>query len=299
MYYRGASAAILVYDITDASTFDDVRIWLEELKRNHHAPSNGDDPPLIIYIVGAKADLAAKKREVSQEQARKSLHTWFPPPPKEPPPSSKPSSSASSSYGRVGGLSYIRPRFPSLTATPTAPPPKVDNSVAAAALNRAKSARVVPVGTRLNGDASAPGDWRRPTAGVRERRWSDAMMWDDAMREEGYVSLRANNTSTPGDDGNLDSANDEELYPLEKGMELFEVSAKDNAGVQNLFAHLIDNIIRRRDLIESERVDRERNSVVLNPMPSWRNDTDGDASRTSLDEADAYRKNGGWSCCSS
>jgi Ras family len=297
MYYRGASAAILVYDITDASTFDAVRIWLEELKQNHHLPSSGDDPPLIIYIVGAKADLASKKREVTQERARKSLHAWFPPPPKEPPPSSKPSST-SSSYGRVGGLSYIRPRFTSLTTVPTAPPPKVDVSPAAAALNRAKSARVVPLGKRLNGDGSAPGDWRRQAAGARERRWSDAMMWDNAMREEEHSPTHSNNTS-PNDDDDFNVADDEELYPLEKGMELFEVSAKDNAGVQNLFAHMIDNIIRRRHLIESERVERERNSVVLKPMSSWGNDGDDTASRSSRDPMDAHHKNGGWSCCSS
>jgi hypothetical protein len=29
MYYRGANAALLLYDITNASTFDDVRGWLE------------------------------------------------------------------------------------------------------------------------------------------------------------------------------------------------------------------------------------------------------------------------------
>ena len=29
MYYRGANAALLLYDITNSSTFDDVRGWLE------------------------------------------------------------------------------------------------------------------------------------------------------------------------------------------------------------------------------------------------------------------------------
>ena len=29
MYYRGANAALLLYDITNAATFDDVRGWLE------------------------------------------------------------------------------------------------------------------------------------------------------------------------------------------------------------------------------------------------------------------------------
>jgi hypothetical protein len=29
MYYRGAHAALLLYDITNASTFEDVKGWLE------------------------------------------------------------------------------------------------------------------------------------------------------------------------------------------------------------------------------------------------------------------------------
>lgn len=29
MYYRGANAALLLYDITNAATFDDIRGWLE------------------------------------------------------------------------------------------------------------------------------------------------------------------------------------------------------------------------------------------------------------------------------
>lgn len=29
MYYRGANAAVLLYDITNASSFEDVRGWLE------------------------------------------------------------------------------------------------------------------------------------------------------------------------------------------------------------------------------------------------------------------------------
>jgi GTPase SAR1 family protein len=29
MYYRGANAALLLYDITSAATFEDVRGWLE------------------------------------------------------------------------------------------------------------------------------------------------------------------------------------------------------------------------------------------------------------------------------
>lgn len=33
MYYRGANAAILVYDITSASSFDDVKVWIDGMSR--------------------------------------------------------------------------------------------------------------------------------------------------------------------------------------------------------------------------------------------------------------------------
>ena len=34
MYYRGAHAAIVVYEITDAKSLDGVKEWIEQLKEN-------------------------------------------------------------------------------------------------------------------------------------------------------------------------------------------------------------------------------------------------------------------------
>ncbi len=50
MYYRGAAAAILVYDITRASTFKTLQTWVEELK------SKGPKD-IALAIAGNKADL--------------------------------------------------------------------------------------------------------------------------------------------------------------------------------------------------------------------------------------------------
>ena len=50
MYYRGAAAAIIVYDITRANTFNTLKTWVEELK------SKGPKD-IIIAIAGNKADL--------------------------------------------------------------------------------------------------------------------------------------------------------------------------------------------------------------------------------------------------
>ncbi|WAQ93331.1 hypothetical protein PtA15_18A391 [Puccinia triticina] len=55
MYYRGANAAILVYDITNKDSFHDIENWLAELREN----MSGD---LVIQVVGSKADLAPARR---------------------------------------------------------------------------------------------------------------------------------------------------------------------------------------------------------------------------------------------
>ncbi|ORX89279.1 ras-domain-containing protein [Basidiobolus meristosporus CBS 931.73] len=66
MYYRGANAAIIVYDITSKKSFDEIETWVQELRRNM-----ADD--LIIHIVGNKFDLAATRRSVSFDEAAEAV----------------------------------------------------------------------------------------------------------------------------------------------------------------------------------------------------------------------------------
>ena len=73
LYYRGALAAILVYDITNADSFADIKIWLEELRQNM-------SPDLIIHIVGSKGDLSSL-RAVDLLTARRSIAEWVHPSP--------------------------------------------------------------------------------------------------------------------------------------------------------------------------------------------------------------------------
>lgn len=61
MYYRGAAAAILVYDITRSSTFKTLQTWVEELK------SKGPKD-IALAIAGNKADLE-ENREVDRNTA--------------------------------------------------------------------------------------------------------------------------------------------------------------------------------------------------------------------------------------
>lgn len=54
IYYRGAHVCVLVYDITNRQSFEDVRSWLEELGRT--VPKE-----TVIYVVGAKTDLEGQR----------------------------------------------------------------------------------------------------------------------------------------------------------------------------------------------------------------------------------------------
>ena len=61
-YYRGAVGALLVYDVTKLSTYENVAQWLKELR-------DQGDPGLIILLVGNKSDLV-DLRAVTTEEAR-------------------------------------------------------------------------------------------------------------------------------------------------------------------------------------------------------------------------------------
>lgn len=49
IYYRGAGAAILCFDLTDSESFDKVRFWAGELEHN--------EPNCKLYLCGTKKDI--------------------------------------------------------------------------------------------------------------------------------------------------------------------------------------------------------------------------------------------------
>ncbi|CAA0833590.1 Ras-related protein RABA2a [Striga hermonthica] len=61
-YYRGALGALLVYDVTKPTTFENVNRWLKELR--DHADSN-----IVIMLIGNKTDLK-HLRAVATEDAQ-------------------------------------------------------------------------------------------------------------------------------------------------------------------------------------------------------------------------------------
>ncbi|KAF7665400.1 hypothetical protein LDENG_00144050 [Lucifuga dentata] len=60
MYYRGAQAAIVVYDITSTDTFARAKNWVKELQRQAN-------PNIVIGLAGNKADIATKRAVEIQE----------------------------------------------------------------------------------------------------------------------------------------------------------------------------------------------------------------------------------------
>ncbi|CAE7934097.1 RAB2A, partial [Symbiodinium sp. KB8] len=62
-YYRGATGALLVYDITRRASFDRLAEWLVDARQNAQ-------PNMVIMLIGNKSDL--ERREVSYEEG-----AWF------------------------------------------------------------------------------------------------------------------------------------------------------------------------------------------------------------------------------
>lgn len=62
MYYRGAGAAVVAYDVTNRVSFDTMQKWVDELRIN--GPSD-----IVLAICGNKSDLSSE-RTVNEDEAR-------------------------------------------------------------------------------------------------------------------------------------------------------------------------------------------------------------------------------------
>eukprot|EP00027_Filamoeba_sp_ATCC50430_P001162 CAMPEP_0168561736 /NCGR_PEP_ID=MMETSP0413-20121227/11753_1 /TAXON_ID=136452 /ORGANISM="Filamoeba nolandi, Strain NC-AS-23-1" /LENGTH=201 /DNA_ID=CAMNT_0008593125 /DNA_START=89 /DNA_END=694 /DNA_ORIENTATION=+ len=63
MYYRGAQAAIIVYDITNKASFEKAKDWVKELQQQ-------GDPNVVVAFVGNKLDMP-QARKVPADEAQK------------------------------------------------------------------------------------------------------------------------------------------------------------------------------------------------------------------------------------
>lgn len=62
-YYNNTACAIIVYDITNQSSFDSINKWINECEYSH----NQD---LIKILVGNKSDLSLEGRKISEEDGK-------------------------------------------------------------------------------------------------------------------------------------------------------------------------------------------------------------------------------------
>merc|ERR1712134_13775 len=62
MYYRGAQGALVVFDITEPSTFDSAKEWIRELWS--HTEEDRAQP--LVFLVGNMLDKASQ-RQVNQQ----------------------------------------------------------------------------------------------------------------------------------------------------------------------------------------------------------------------------------------
>ena len=61
-HYRGAAAAVIVFDLTNEESFKKAQSWVKELQRM-------GNPDMIMSLAGNKADLV-EQRAVSTEDAK-------------------------------------------------------------------------------------------------------------------------------------------------------------------------------------------------------------------------------------
>eukprot|EP01117_Protostelium_nocturnum_P018080 TRINITY_DN7485_c0_g1_i1.p1 TRINITY_DN7485_c0_g1~~TRINITY_DN7485_c0_g1_i1.p1 ORF type:complete len:206 (+),score=33.13 TRINITY_DN7485_c0_g1_i1:27-644(+) len=62
-YYRGSSAAVIVYDVTRKTSFDSLESWYNDLRMVAH-------PDIVVVIVGNKCDVE-DERQVTVEEGQK------------------------------------------------------------------------------------------------------------------------------------------------------------------------------------------------------------------------------------
>jgi len=58
LYYRDASAAILVYDVSNDKSFENINYWVEELN------SKCDSDKLVLALAGNKCDIESNEKKI-------------------------------------------------------------------------------------------------------------------------------------------------------------------------------------------------------------------------------------------
>ena len=66
-YYQNADGVLLLFDVNDEESFNNVSNWMKDVKDNSNSSSSDSENKLALYLIGNKIDL--EKRVISREQA--------------------------------------------------------------------------------------------------------------------------------------------------------------------------------------------------------------------------------------
>lgn len=117
-YYRNSVGGLLLFDITNRRSFQNVHDWLEEA-RSHVQPHS-----IVFLLVGHKCDLEAQRQvgpgAASETRSSRTQLTWFPVLNSPLSPSRWPARKQRSWRGRTGCATWRRqPAMPSTWSTPS------------------------------------------------------------------------------------------------------------------------------------------------------------------------------------
>ena len=77
-YYKNVDGVLLLYDVGDKTTFENVNNWLSDVKENSNQTKENGEPNICLFLIGNKIDI--EKKEVTREegeQLAKSLGMKF------------------------------------------------------------------------------------------------------------------------------------------------------------------------------------------------------------------------------
>ena len=62
-YYKGANGIILIYDVTNLQTYENVKNWITQIREE-------TNPNVVIYLAGNKIDVPEEERAVKTEEGK-------------------------------------------------------------------------------------------------------------------------------------------------------------------------------------------------------------------------------------
>lgn len=216
-FYRGTDVAILVYDVTNASSFSHLAKWIRDFAA--HAQVRGP----VIIVVGNKID-KAEYRTVSARQAREfadaaaAANNLHPPPPQY--------------------------RFASNPiAFPDVPGAKSRAQTAAAAT--ASNEQSYSTALSLGSETAAAGTLLHHGSSSISSTATGTMLHPSLASPKSLSSVHSSPQLPP-----TSSSSQQQQQQQEPAIRCFEVSAKDNIDVDRLFTYVADRIVAaRRDVI--------------------------------------------------